>query len=409
MGQIVSSAEMRKVVDSNLRSYIEQATASYARLFNKSPTFVTYYAQNMVANYADVNLGGAIQLIGSESPIKFTAINDFPLYGISEADASSAFDEIKGVVTDSVRGETYVLPGTIEPTENDFFVIDFLDAKLIFRAVSCNPDRIEGNAFFKITYILDPSNLEDLIKQVDTSYTFELATVGTGQNPLLETDTAILLREMEVLVEKHRESYWKAMYDRSSGTLLMRSSDLPVHDPAVNLFIRRNDLLSTSGYLRSRVVQIPDANDYGVFADCIYPQTVYYAAEEGASPKDAMRRLRINKITPISPISPFFADFALTGYKESLPDGISQVFLGTSEFWAGIDGASVEFSQPLISLAIKCVSESGFSTDLRAAIREFNTLVNNSVLLMDRQLYYWLMPLVLMRAKRFLQQARQNN
>jgi hypothetical protein len=52
---------------------------------------------------------------------------------------------------------------------------------------------------------------------------------------------------------------------------------------------------------------------------------------------------------------------------------------------------------------------SGFSTELRSAIREFNTLVNDSALLMDRQLYYWLMPLVLMRAKRFLQQARQNN
>ena len=122
-----------------------------------------------------------------------------------------------------------------------------------------------------------------------------------------------------------------------------------------------------------------------------------------------MRKLRINKTTPISPLSPFFADFALNGYRESLPDGIAPMFLGTNEFWMGIDDDTYISAQPLISLATKCVNVSGFSTELRSAIREFNTLVNDSALLMDRQLYYWLMPLVLMRAKRFLQQARQNN
>ena len=245
MGQIISSADMRGVVDANLKSYIAQATEHYARLFNKSPTFVTYYAQNYDSSYADVNLGGAIQLIGPESPIRYTVIKDFPIYGVSEADVSSAYDELKGVVSDSIRGEAFILPGTIEPSENDYFVIDFLDTKLVFRAISANPDRIEGQSFFKVTYSLDPANLEDLTKQVDSSYIFELATIGTGASPLIEADTAVVLREMEVLINSHKDSYWRAFYDRSSGVLMMKAEELPIHDYAVNLCIKRNAGLST--------------------------------------------------------------------------------------------------------------------------------------------------------------------
>ena len=185
MGQVVTSAEMRRVVDANLQSYIEQGTQHYARLFGKSPTFVTYYAQDPDASMVDVNLGGAIQLVGPESPIRYQVIHDFPIYGVSEADVSSAYEELQGIVSSNIRGEAYCLPGTIEPNENDFFVIDHLKTKLVFRALTTNPDRIEGRSFFKIEYALDPSDPLALARQVDKSFTFELSTVGTGGNPLI--------------------------------------------------------------------------------------------------------------------------------------------------------------------------------------------------------------------------------
>ena len=259
MGQVVTSAEMRRVVDANLKGYIEQATGSYARLFGKSPTFVTYYTRDPLTSMADVNLGGAIQLIGPESPIKYQIIHDFPIYGVSEADASSAYEELQGVVSNNVRGEAYVLPGTIAPNENDFFIIDYLDARILFRAVSVNPDRIEGKSFYKLEYILDPSDPMQLGRQTNASFTFELATVGTGANPLIETDVAVLLREMEVLEEYHREAYWRAFYDRGSGALLLRSGfPGPVHDRSVDMFVRRNSLLGGQGYMKSRTVRPPN-------------------------------------------------------------------------------------------------------------------------------------------------------
>ena len=67
---------------------------------------------------------------------------------------------------------------------------------------------------------------------------------------------------------------------------MMKAEELPIHDYAVNLCIKRNDLLSTSAYLKSKVVFIDTASDDGVFADCIYPQTIYGCAETGVMRDD---------------------------------------------------------------------------------------------------------------------------
>ena len=411
MGQVVTSAEMRRVVDANLKSYIEQGTANYARLFGKSPTFVTYYATDPDASMADVNLGGAIQLIGPESPVKYQVIHDFPIYGVSEADVSSAYDELNGIVNASVRGEAMILPGTLEPSENDFFIIDYLQTKLLFRAINCNPDRIEGRSFFKVEYVLDPHDPADLMTQVGSSYTFELGTVGTGANPLIETDIAVLLREMEVIEEQLRISYWRAFYDRSSGTLLLRSGPggAPIHDRGVDTFVQRNSLLGGAGYMKSRTVQPHTYADRGVFEDVVYGQLVYRAAERGVWPGSAnlINGIKLAYAMPTAPSSPFFAEFAIDGYYEAMPSrDIVDVWVGSPTFLEEIDAKIYEADTPIVSLAKKCLQPDGLGTDRIDSMRGFVALMNDDSLMEDRSAQFWLMPIILMRAKRFRNAVR---
>lgn len=411
MGQVVTSAEMRRVVDANLQSYIEQGTAQYSRLFGKSPTFVTYYSVDPNASLADVNLGGAIQLIGPESPIKYQVIHDFPVYGISEADVSHAYDELRGIVSDGVRGDVYVLPGTIEPAENDFFIIDFLKTRLVFRALAVSPDRIEGRSFFKVEYALDPSDPIALARQVDKAYTFELATLGTGANPLIEMDVAVLLREMEVLEEAIRQSYWKAFYDRASGTLLLRSGPVgaPIHDRALDEFVSRNSLLGGTGYMRSRTVQPHLYSDRGIFDDMIYSQLVYRAAERGVWPgaDEVIGGVKLARAVPSSPSSPFFAEFGIDGYYEALPSrDIVDLWLGSESFLEDVDAGRFDTGSSLERLAKRCLHPDGFTGDRQEALREFVALLNDDSMLHNRADMFWLMPIVLMRAKRFRDASR---
>ena len=412
MGQVITSAEMRNVVDSNLKSYIAQTTTSYARLFGKTPSFVTYYTYDPYHSMVDVNLGGAIQIVGQESSIRFNLINDFPLYGVTEADVTAAYEETQGIVQNGVRGEAFILPGTIQPNENDLFIIDYLESKLVFRVVTCSPDRVEGKAFYKVEYILEPYDWHQLQRQTTKNYTFELSTMGTGANPIIEQDTQILLREMDVLVEFHAETYWRAFYDRSSGTVLLRNGfSKAVHDRSVALFIKRNSLLGGVGYMKSRTVQPPEYADRGRFEDNVYPRTIYSCAERGGYTNGGelpLGQITMVCATPVSPASAFYGEFCISGYNEVIPANIGEYIIGCNDFIERLEARNFTLTTPLVSLALRCLRSDGFSNDsIPDAIREFNILLNDSSLLDLREDQFWLMPLILLRAKRFTTEARR--
>ena len=403
MGKVISTADMKRVVDANVQAYVEQVTGSYSRLFGRSPTFVTYYSQDLARSGADVNLGGAIEIIGPESPLRFKAVHDFPLYGVSQADVTAAYDETQGVVSESVGGDAHVLPGTLEPLENDFFVIEHLQTKLVFRVKAADADRIEGRSFFKVQYFLDHVSAEDVGRQVTGEYAFELANVGTDSAPLVELDTALLLRELEVLTEDLRRAYWRAFYDRSSGTLLLRDGfDRPVHDRAVDLLVSRHDLLSGRGYLSSRHVRPAEYDDRGLFEDALYPLTVYAQLEALVWEPEAetTNRFHLASSRPRSASSPFFADFAVDGYYEAVLAPTGGRALGGEDLIERTTARDFEDSRPLRALARRCLAGEFRADDQRAALRALCDGLNETALMRDRADAFWLAPVVLFEAAR---------
>ena len=406
MGQVIDTVEMRRVVDGNLRSYLEQVTGSYSRLFGRSPTFVKYFSQDLATSGSDINLGGAIEIIGPESPLRYKVVYDFPIYGVSEADVSRAYDELQGVVSANIGGDASVLPGTLEPLENDFFVIEYLETPLLFRVRSVNPDRIEGRTYSKLEYFLDPHHPDDLLRQITGEYAFELANVGTDSLPIVEYSVALLLREMEVVEEHHRVAYWRAFYDRGSGVALLRSGyDRPVHDRGVDLFISRNQLLGGRGYMKSRTITPVDYADRGIYEDDVYPTTIYYAADRAKRPTDTILGMRLAHAWPATPGSPFFAEFGRNGYYETVPDPTSPEQIGHSVLARCLAGDFTD-APAVVALAARCLNLEFKLTD-RDSLRSFIDAFNNDELWRHRADSFWLMPIVLMTARRFRDEARK--
>ena len=411
MGQVITTAEMKRVVDSNLKAYVEQTTSQYTRLFGRTPTFVKYFSQDLVNGSEDVNLGGVIEIIGPESPVRFKAVHDFPLYGISEADVSAAYDELQGVVSGSVGGEAFVLPGTLEPGENDVFIVNHLETPLVFRVKQVDPDRLEGRPFFKVQYFLDVLDPLDLGRQVSGEYAFELANVGTEHAPLVELDVALLLRELDLVEERLRGSYWRAFYDRSSGTLLLRgAADRPIHDRALDVFVRRNGLLSQDSYLGTRYVMPAEYGDRGAFEDTIYPLTLYWSAERGRWDTQYLtNHVALAPARPDSLGSPFFAEFATDGYFEAVPFPTAEgadLSLGGVDFVGDVGAGDLDDAVPVRQLAKRCLAGHFNRADRRGALREFVDALNDVALLRDRADAFWLLPLAFLQAKRFRDQSQ---
>ncbi len=161
--------------------------------------------------------------------------------------------------------------------------------------------------------------------------------------------------------------------------------------------------------MKSRTVQPHTYADRGVFDDVIYGQLIYRAAERNVWPGsvDLINGIKLAYAKPTVPSSPFFAEFAIDGYYESIPSrDIIDIWIGSETFLEEIDAKSYAADTPLVSLAKKCLQPDGLGTDRIESLRDFIVLMNDDSLMRDRASQFWLMPIVLMRAKHFRNAAR---
>ena len=415
MGQVVNTAGMKRVVDGNVRAYIEQAYGTYTRLLGRSPTFVTYYSLALASSGSDTNLGGAVELVGNESPVRYNSVENFPLYGITTATLTAALDDVQGVTTLDVGGDAVVIPNTLEPYENDFFVIQHLDTKLLFHVKSVQSDRVEGNVYYKLEYFLSHASVEEMLTngQIDEALEFELANVGTDNKPIVNKELSLLLKELKQVNTRLQEAFWTAFYDRNSGTAVLRSfgpNGEPVYDHAMNLFVVKHDLLSSNEYLAGRKLHAEDLCDNGEYETFMYPQTIYGMLDDGsdAFAGGAVTVMNTPRLRITSRASVFFAGYVVSGilYAVYLPD----VPVGTpGTYTVGgvnlLDQTTSVADEPPLRAAARRVLGYEWATPTRESVRSLISLMNDTKILRHRDDFYWLGPLMLYAAQKVLNEA----
>ena len=283
MGKILTIQNMPSIVEKTLQSYTQFLTERYTILFNRSPTFSTYYSKDLAGSMYDTNLGGEIEPIGFESPSKFQRIADFPLYGFEGIDLSRTYDEITGHGTETVQGEIFILPGTLEPLENDYFKLNYINANLLFRITNVQVDRIEGKTFFKISWLLVQESSVEIESQVSERLSFEIANLGTNHKPIIKEDVFLAFKELDLIIEYFKETFWNVFFNKDTGMLLLKSNlvENPIHSRSVDSCLRRNKLMEHNGYRKGRTFNRIGLEENSEFEREMYPYTMYWLAEKG--------------------------------------------------------------------------------------------------------------------------------
>ena len=105
--------------------------------------------------HESVSVGASVEsqkyidkLLGSESPIRYNKIFNFPLYGIEQIQLQ--LDEMDEGLNSEYNGEAIILPNTIHPTVDDYFIIDYLEKKYMFRVIKYDYDTIKSNNFYRV-------------------------------------------------------------------------------------------------------------------------------------------------------------------------------------------------------------------------------------------------------------------
>jgi len=271
MGKFIDE---KGIVETYINNFINNTT-DFSRFIEGSPTFVTYYSKDTLASTNDITLGGVTEIIGVESPIKYNKIENFPIFGLEELDLSTSLDEDSGIDSE-LQSTATVLPSTIKPLPDDFFMISSINKDYLFKVDNVDPSNINDKVFYKISFHIsyeDVNVLEE--KQLTKNYKVLYENIGKeAKSIILDSDYASL-QDLDEVYETIRDFYIKYFYNKDCNTFFYKNY---LYDDYLIRFIDTNQLfIQKRSYMKDiKLTPLENKPEYEFY---IIVHTIFKALE----------------------------------------------------------------------------------------------------------------------------------
>lgn len=212
---------------------------------DKKPTETNYYRQNKEASTLDDGSKTYYDPIGFTSPIKYDLIKGLYLYGIDKIALDYTLGDF-GLESGPIEGDAIVLPNTITPMEGDLFVIKHIKEDLFFRVNQVTPDTLDSGAnIYKFNYSLFREDTSPIVNNINKTYVFIVNNVGTDFSTVLQEESFKLIGELENIQSNLISYYEELFFDPKVQTFTFRHGGVPMYDPYLIEFLRKNDVLNS--------------------------------------------------------------------------------------------------------------------------------------------------------------------
>lgn len=246
----------QQMVDNNIFRYEEKIKSPTSRFLDTTPTFTTYYHINNEDTTADAGFKDVASIIGHRSPIRFNKIEKFPIYGLDQIVLQMQEDDAG--LDSTYEGEAVILPSTVKPVHNDFFIIPILKDAYVFRVTDIQYDNVMPDNFYKISFKLeyiDEQKIHEIEEQKVEDYVCVLENIGTESNCILEKSCFIKIQEIEKMYHELIEFYTAMFYDKRHNVFL---GDIEMgrklYDPLQAEFINRHKLFNEKNNLETLIL-----------------------------------------------------------------------------------------------------------------------------------------------------------
>ncbi|QXN70088.1 hypothetical protein INTERNEXUS_47 [Bacillus phage vB_BspM_Internexus] len=272
MGRFI---EEKDVIEKYINNFTS-TTKDFSRFIEGSPNFVTYYSKDIMNSMEDQTLQGVMEVIGVESPIKFNKIENFPIYNMEQIDPNLEYDTENGLDT-SVESTAIVLPNTLKPLPNDYFLVNYLNKDYLFRISNVETSSIDNKVFYRITYILSGDNLGILEeRQLTEEYKVVYENIGKEAKSILKTTDFLLLGKIDDAFNILSKQYTKLFYNKFYNTFLFKNQ---LYDNMLMKFIQNNNLFINSKTFLKNIKIEPLLNE-SMDEFFAYDNSIYSAIEE---------------------------------------------------------------------------------------------------------------------------------
>ncbi len=244
MGHLIDE---QSFINNNIFKYEERMNSQYSRFLDKTPTFTTYFNIDNITSITDTGFLNVERIIGSNSPVKFKQINDFPVYGVESVLLDLSDDEVGLDI--SYDGELIILPNTIVPLPNDCFTISYLNKDYLFMVTDVKFDTIKSNNYYKISFTIKSLSSEtrlQLLSQVDENYNCILTNIGTQEKCIIRSDMYEKILFMNTTYREICNKYKTLFYNlRYNSFLFVNDVDsMKYYDKYLTHFINTHKLFN---------------------------------------------------------------------------------------------------------------------------------------------------------------------
>ena len=217
-------------VNQNVALLRDRQSSMYSIFLESKPTFTTYYHVNKIRSRTDKGLKMPEKLNGALSPIRYNKLLNFPLYGIEQIQLQLE-EEDEGLTSD-YSGEAIILPNTIHPTPDDYFIINYLEKKYMFRITNYAYDTIKSNNYYKIEFTIQSVDVDffnDIENQVVKVYYTQFENIGTDDKVFLTEEDKIdsdkIAAAYDAICQDYLDAYYEPMKDPYNTLLFTRESE----------------------------------------------------------------------------------------------------------------------------------------------------------------------------------------
>ena len=258
MGYLIND---KNFINDNIFKYEKRLESQYTIFTEKSPTFVTYYHISNINSITDSGLLNVEKILGKDSPLRFQEIHDFPIYGIEniKIDINEEEEGLNG----SFEGEGIILPNTIKPLPNDFFIISYLDKTYIFMVTSIDYDTIKSNNYYKINFYFrtdSEDTYSSVQEQVLEKYNCIFRNIGTEDKCLIKEDEYHLLEDLNSVYRQFVDKYNVLFYSARFNSYLFGDGDFLIYDKYLTHFINEHGLFNEKEQYETKMLSNEDWN-----------------------------------------------------------------------------------------------------------------------------------------------------
>ena len=275
------------LVNNNIFKYEDKLNSAFTRFLETTPTYVTYYNINSVESTVDLGFSNVDMILGSESPIRYSEVKNLPIYGMEAIQLD--IDESDEGMDSSYDGELIILPDTITPYPDDFFILEHKGYNFLFRVTAVNYDTIKSNNFYKISFTIKYVTEEDskkILNQVTEKFTCIVGNIGTEDRCIIEDGVYELLQRMKYLYSEICERYKMFFYNKKYNVIMYYDAEemLGIYDRYVNMFIKKHGLFYDNSLFkvfeaRKKIKRYPYNNFKIQEIKNIYSVFKYYSAK----------------------------------------------------------------------------------------------------------------------------------